>query len=123
MDWKREVVVVPVADVERSREFYVDELGFRLDTDHRAGEDFRSSRSPSPARPRTERPGPTTTSSRRSGYPWCSLAEPLRAPGSVSVAMAVVSGTARTRPMLLTRARTTSWPISSVTSRSTRDRS
>jgi catechol 2,3-dioxygenase-like lactoylglutathione lyase family enzyme len=41
MDWKLEVVVVPVADVERSREFYVDKLGFRLDTDHRAGEDFR----------------------------------------------------------------------------------
>ncbi|MGZ4427407.1 MAG: hypothetical protein ACXVEV_05470 [Nocardioidaceae bacterium] len=28
MDWKLEVVVAPVADVERAREFYVDKLGF-----------------------------------------------------------------------------------------------
>ena len=34
MDWKLEVVVVPVTDVERSCAFYVDQLGFRLDTDH-----------------------------------------------------------------------------------------
>ena len=41
MDWKLEVVVVPVADVDRSYEFYVDKLGFTLDTDHRAGDAFR----------------------------------------------------------------------------------
>jgi catechol 2,3-dioxygenase-like lactoylglutathione lyase family enzyme len=41
MDWKLEVVVVPVADVERSRAFYVDRLGFTLDTDFSAGEHFR----------------------------------------------------------------------------------
>ena len=41
MDWKLEVVVVPVTDVERSRAFYVDQLGFRLDTDHQGGPDFR----------------------------------------------------------------------------------
>jgi catechol 2,3-dioxygenase-like lactoylglutathione lyase family enzyme len=41
MDWKLEVVIVPVADVERSRAFYVDRLGFRLDTDHQGGPDFR----------------------------------------------------------------------------------
>jgi len=41
MDWKLEVVVAPVADVERAREFYVDRLGFRLDSDYTAGESFR----------------------------------------------------------------------------------
>ena len=41
MDWKLEVVIVPVADVERSREFYVDKLGFRLDTDFAPNEQFR----------------------------------------------------------------------------------
>jgi catechol 2,3-dioxygenase-like lactoylglutathione lyase family enzyme len=41
MDWKLEVVIAPVADVERSREFYVDRLGFTLDTDFRPNEQFR----------------------------------------------------------------------------------
>lgn len=33
MDWKLEVVVVPVTDVERAKRFYIDQLGFRLDAD------------------------------------------------------------------------------------------
>ena len=41
MDWKLEVVVVPVADVDRSREFYVDKLGFTLDSEHSSGDSFR----------------------------------------------------------------------------------
>jgi len=41
MDWKLEVVIVPVADVDRAKEFYGDKLGFPVDVDHRAGEDFR----------------------------------------------------------------------------------
>jgi catechol 2,3-dioxygenase-like lactoylglutathione lyase family enzyme len=41
MDWKLQVVVVPVSDVDRAKEFYADRLGFALDTDHRAGEHFR----------------------------------------------------------------------------------
>jgi predicted enzyme related to lactoylglutathione lyase len=41
VDWKLEVVVVPVSDVDRAKSFYVDEAGFNLDVDHRAGEDFR----------------------------------------------------------------------------------
>jgi catechol 2,3-dioxygenase-like lactoylglutathione lyase family enzyme len=40
MDWKLEVVVVPVSDVDRAKEFYTDRFGFHLDVDHRAG-DFR----------------------------------------------------------------------------------
>jgi Glyoxalase/Bleomycin resistance protein/Dioxygenase superfamily len=33
MDWKLEVVVVPVTDVDRAKDFYVGKLGFHLDTD------------------------------------------------------------------------------------------
>jgi len=41
MDWKLELVVVPVSDVDRAKDFYTDKLGFGLDVDHRAGDDFR----------------------------------------------------------------------------------
>jgi catechol 2,3-dioxygenase-like lactoylglutathione lyase family enzyme len=41
MDWRLEVVVVPVSDVDRAKEFYGEKLGFPVDTDHRAGESFR----------------------------------------------------------------------------------
>jgi catechol 2,3-dioxygenase-like lactoylglutathione lyase family enzyme len=33
MDWKLEVVVVPVTDVDAAREFYAEKLGFRVDLD------------------------------------------------------------------------------------------
>ena len=39
--WALEVVVIPVSDVDRSKSFYVERMGFGLDVDHRAGEDFR----------------------------------------------------------------------------------
>ncbi|MGZ4589781.1 MAG: VOC family protein [Actinomycetes bacterium] len=41
MDWKLELVVVPVSDVDRAKSFYAEQAGFRLDVDHSAGEDFR----------------------------------------------------------------------------------
>ena len=41
MDWTLELVVVPVADVDRAKAFYMDQVGFSLDIDHSAGEDFR----------------------------------------------------------------------------------
>ena len=41
MDWKLELVVVPVSDVDRAKSFYAERLGFTVDVDHRAGEDFR----------------------------------------------------------------------------------
>jgi catechol 2,3-dioxygenase-like lactoylglutathione lyase family enzyme len=33
MDWKLEVVVIPVTDVDRAKRFYLDKLGFHLDAD------------------------------------------------------------------------------------------
>lgn len=41
MDWKLEVVVVPVSDVDRAKAFYSEQLGFNVDVDHRAGDNFR----------------------------------------------------------------------------------
>jgi catechol 2,3-dioxygenase-like lactoylglutathione lyase family enzyme len=41
VDFKLELVVLPVSDVDRAKAFYIDNAGFRLDVDHRAGEDFR----------------------------------------------------------------------------------
>ena len=41
MDLKLELIVVPVSDVDRAKAFYMDNAGFGLDVDHRAGEDFR----------------------------------------------------------------------------------
>jgi catechol 2,3-dioxygenase-like lactoylglutathione lyase family enzyme len=41
VDFKLELVVLPVSDVDRAKEFYVDRMGFTLDVDHRAGDAFR----------------------------------------------------------------------------------
>jgi catechol 2,3-dioxygenase-like lactoylglutathione lyase family enzyme len=41
VDWKLELVIVPVSDVDRAKTFYSEKLGFNLDVDHRAGENFR----------------------------------------------------------------------------------
>ena len=41
MDWKLQVVIVPVSDVDRAKAFYVDTLAFTLDTDHSSGDAFR----------------------------------------------------------------------------------
>src|SRR5690348_8882836 len=41
VDWKLELVVVPVSDVDRAKAFYLDKAGFDLLVDHSAGEDFR----------------------------------------------------------------------------------
>ena len=40
LDMKLEVVVIPVSDVDRAKEFY-QRLGWRLDADFAAGEDYR----------------------------------------------------------------------------------
>ena len=40
MDWKLELIVVPVSDVERAKAFYMEKAGFELHVDHSEG-DFR----------------------------------------------------------------------------------
>jgi len=41
MDYKLEVVLLPVSDVDRAKAFYVDQCGFVLDVDHQPNESFR----------------------------------------------------------------------------------
>ena len=37
MDWKIELVNIPVSDVDRAKAFYVDKVGFNADQDHDIG--------------------------------------------------------------------------------------
>jgi catechol 2,3-dioxygenase-like lactoylglutathione lyase family enzyme len=41
MDWKLELVAIPVSDVDRAKAFYVDQVGFHADHDHRVSDDMR----------------------------------------------------------------------------------
>lgn len=41
MEFRLEVVLLPVADVDRAKEFYAERCGFRLDVDHQPNDDFR----------------------------------------------------------------------------------
>jgi catechol 2,3-dioxygenase-like lactoylglutathione lyase family enzyme len=41
MEWKLEVVVVPVSDVDRAKAFYSEKCGFNVDVDTGAGSNFR----------------------------------------------------------------------------------
>ena len=41
MDFKLELVLVPVSDVDRAKEFYVETCGFHLDVDHQPNDEFR----------------------------------------------------------------------------------
>jgi catechol 2,3-dioxygenase-like lactoylglutathione lyase family enzyme len=41
MDYKLELVAVPVSDVDRAKAFYVEQAGFNPDHDHRVSDDLR----------------------------------------------------------------------------------
>lgn len=41
MDWKLEVVVVPVTDVNRAKQFYSEQVGFVIDHDTRINDEMR----------------------------------------------------------------------------------
>ncbi len=41
MDWKIELVPIPVSDVDRAKAFYVDQVGFNADHDHQVNENLR----------------------------------------------------------------------------------
>ena len=66
VDWKLELVIIPVSDVDRARDFYAQQVGFNLDHDHRVSEGLRfvqltppgsacSSGAPTPPRIRARR--------------------------------------------------------------------
>lgn len=41
MDWKLELVAVPVSDVDRAKAFYTEQVGFNADHDHRVSDEIR----------------------------------------------------------------------------------
>jgi catechol 2,3-dioxygenase-like lactoylglutathione lyase family enzyme len=41
MDWKIELIFVPVTDVDRAKAFYVNQVGFHDDFDHRVNDQLR----------------------------------------------------------------------------------
>ena len=41
MDWRLELVQVPVSDVDRAKAFYVEKAGFNADHDHRVSDEIR----------------------------------------------------------------------------------
>lgn len=41
MDWKLELVSIPVTDVDRAKAFYTDQVGFHADHDQRVSEHLR----------------------------------------------------------------------------------
>jgi catechol 2,3-dioxygenase-like lactoylglutathione lyase family enzyme len=41
MDFKLELVLIPVSDVDRAKAFYVEKCGFTLDVDHQPNDEFR----------------------------------------------------------------------------------
>jgi len=41
MDWKLELVAVPVSDVDRAKDFYAEKAGFNVDHDHAVSDEIR----------------------------------------------------------------------------------
>jgi predicted enzyme related to lactoylglutathione lyase len=41
VDWRLELVQVPVSDVDRAKNFYTEKAGFNADHDHRVGDEIR----------------------------------------------------------------------------------
>jgi catechol 2,3-dioxygenase-like lactoylglutathione lyase family enzyme len=41
MDWKLELVAIPVTDVDRAKAFYVEQVGFHADFDNQVSDDLR----------------------------------------------------------------------------------
>jgi predicted enzyme related to lactoylglutathione lyase len=41
MDWKLELVAVPVSDVDRAKAFYTEQVGFNADHDHQVSDELR----------------------------------------------------------------------------------
>lgn len=41
MDWKLELVAIPVSDVDRAKAFYTEKAGFVADHDHQVNDDLR----------------------------------------------------------------------------------
>jgi catechol 2,3-dioxygenase-like lactoylglutathione lyase family enzyme len=88
VDLKLEVVVIPVADVDRAKRFYGDTLGWRLDADFAVGNDFRVVQLTPPGSPSSIQFGKGLSAA---------------APGSASIQYLVVSDIVAARAELVDR--------------------
>jgi predicted enzyme related to lactoylglutathione lyase len=41
MDWKLELIQIPVEDIDRAKDFYLDKVGFHADVDQQVSDDLR----------------------------------------------------------------------------------
>ena len=41
MDWKLELVAIPVSDVDAAKAFYTEKVGFNADHDHKISDELR----------------------------------------------------------------------------------
>ena len=48
MDWKLELVMIPVSDIDRAKAFYTDKAGFNADHDHTVSDEIRFVQLPPP---------------------------------------------------------------------------
>jgi catechol 2,3-dioxygenase-like lactoylglutathione lyase family enzyme len=51
MDWKIELIAIPVSDVDRAKDFYTEKAGFNADHDHKRFRSFPGENSSSSAIP------------------------------------------------------------------------
>ncbi len=76
MDWRLELVAIPVPDVERAKAFFVEKAGFHADHDHQVNDELRFVQlsplscalcsSARPAQPRSSSSSPTSRPPARS---------------------------------------------------------
>jgi predicted enzyme related to lactoylglutathione lyase len=88
MDWKLELVAIPVSDVDRAKAFYTDQVGFNADHDHRVNENLRFIQLTPPGSACSITIGTGVTQA---------------APGSVEGMQIVVSDVAKAREQLIER--------------------
>ena len=60
MDFKLELVAVPVSDVDRAKQFYTEQVGFNADHDHQINENLRFVQLTGLARPVRSPSGPAS---------------------------------------------------------------
>jgi catechol 2,3-dioxygenase-like lactoylglutathione lyase family enzyme len=51
VDWKLELVAIPVSDVDRAKAFYAEKIGFNGDHDHKVSDELRFVQLTPPGRP------------------------------------------------------------------------
>jgi len=88
MDWRLELVQVPVSDVDRAKAFYTEKLGFNADHDHQVSDTMRFVQLTPPGSPASIAIGTGLSEMR---------------PGSVQGLQVVVSDVAATRDELVAR--------------------